>query len=369
MTDLWVHGLPSPAVESAERLAALAVSNVVLGEAAASDVAAARQAGLRPWVAVAAFPVQPEEEHLLCRTLSGEPVAWFGSGCPSSPVLRQRLLERVRQLAEWDIEGIFLDGIRFASPFEGIETYFTCSCRRCQAAAADLGFSLVAVNASLHRLLPRLRDLSAEEFDHLAGTSTAADGLALAVRFSPVTQWLTWRAAAITSVVAQVRAVLKAHAPEKQLAAYLFPPSLAPLVGQDYRGLARHLDLISPMIYRLGDGPACLPAELNGLASFLPQAGGHVRSALASMLGLDDCAEDHVGLAAVSDQCRAARSQAGAHARLVPILWLQDPLLSASVSAILAGAPEGVSFYAGEAAPWQQLAIASDYLRSCHYEL
>ncbi|MGC8828105.1 MAG: hypothetical protein ACP5TV_14005, partial [Anaerolineae bacterium] len=165
MTELWVHGLPSPAAESAGRLAALAVTNVVVGESAVGDVAAARRAGLRPWVAIAAFPVQPEEEHLLCRTLSGRPVSWFSSGCPSNPVLRQRLLERVRQLAEWDIEGIFLDGIRFASPFEGIETYFTCSCRCCQAAAADLGFSLVAINASLRRLLPLLVRLSAEDIN------------------------------------------------------------------------------------------------------------------------------------------------------------------------------------------------------------
>ena len=52
------------------------------------------------------------------------------------------------------------------------------------------------------------------------------------------------------------------------------PPALSRLVGQDYERLLPYLDLLQPMLYRLGEGVACLNYELAALAEEVSRLSG-----------------------------------------------------------------------------------------------
>ena len=70
---LWFHGLlGEDAIQSAADLARFGVSQLVHGSSAV-EVNATRAAGLEPWVCLGAFATPPEDVHLHCRSLDGEP--------------------------------------------------------------------------------------------------------------------------------------------------------------------------------------------------------------------------------------------------------------------------------------------------------
>jgi hypothetical protein len=198
----------------------------------------------------------------------------------------------------------------------------------------------------------------------------APDGLPPLLQHPDVAEWLRFRAAVITSVVAEVKRALQAQAPGKRLGAYLFTPALAPLVGQDYGALANHVDVVSPMIYRFGDGPACLPAEVLALAALAPAGAQASLAATLRFLGLasavrpDRELSQGMALDAIARESGRARARLGDVADLVPILWLDDPDVEAAAAAALAGRPEGVSYYATGARRQERMRSAASYLRS-----
>jgi len=370
---LWFHGLvcEDPA-QSAATLARLGVSRLVHGRSA-SDVFATHAAGLEPWVCLGALSVPREDTHLHCRSLDGEPRYWFGSGCPSNPEVRKLLLERVREAAGWGAAGILLDGIRFASPYEGPDTLLTCTCRWCHAAAADHGISLGRVATALREARDRLAGATDAEAGVLAAGLTAPfDTLAYLSGSELLLQWLRFRSAIIADAIAEVRAVIDAAAPGTSLGAYVFTPSLAPLVGQDYRLLEANLDVVAPMVYRLGDGPACLAPEIRGLAGLARSIGPELREATAlRLLGLSAGGRPGIqegpelAVDAVAIEVRRARARLRCRAELVPVLWLDDPSVASAVAASLQGAPEGISFFPTGDQREQRLAQVAAYFEQC----
>ena len=52
---------------------------------------------------------------------------WFRSDSPGLRFLRDNHLETVRTALSWpEVDSFYLDGIRFAAPSSGIETFLTC---------------------------------------------------------------------------------------------------------------------------------------------------------------------------------------------------------------------------------------------------
>lgn len=370
MKSLWAHFSAEMLNEEELNWAcSLGLADVVLG-AFPEAIQAAREAGLRPWACLGAFAASAEEKELLCRSIAGEPRLWFGSGCPNHPQVQRRLLERVEEVVSWGVAGVFLDGIRFASPYEGLETFATCTCQWCARAAEELGFHWGDVLAGLQATASWLQRAGEAALCAREGWFSPSDLLEGLRALRAPAEWLSFRALAIARVVSQVRRALKARAPHMRLAAYLFPPSLAPLVGQDYRLLAQDLEVISPMIYRLGDGPATLPAEMNGLSQMLGLDSAAGAQALSAFFGFqlltsaDERTVEAVEVRAIELEVRRARSRAGCSSAIVPILWLQDGQIGASVRAALAGRPDGLSFFALGPATKAQFAAAAQAFRS-----
>ena len=126
------------------------------------------------------------------------------------------------------------------------------------------------------------------------------------------------------------------------LGAYLFPPSLAPLVGQDYAALAPHLDLVSPMLYRTIEGDACLASEVGALSAL------GLLAPRGPFTAQDVGAE--VALARAALGMSPAEGGAGPRPllrpRLVPILQLADEAVAETTAAALGAGADGVDYFA-----------------------
>ena len=74
---------------------------------------------------------------------------------------------------------------------------------------------------------------------------------------------MKFRCDSVTGLVAELAG--EARRLGRTVSLDLFSPSLAPLVGQDYRGLSRHCSWAKPMTYRSALGPAGLRLEIPAL--------------------------------------------------------------------------------------------------------
>jgi len=330
---LRTYGLPKESRAShAHFLKSHGFDSVVLGpDETPLTIQPALDANLHVWSCRPAFSVRhlpsPEAAPYLSQDPDGHPLIWFGSGCPNQPALRQAHVGVIEQLARsGHFAGFMLDGIRFASP-TAAEGFFTCFCAECARKADELALDF----DRMRRGAAALRDDLASAAAPLAA-SPAAFAAALAQRLGAAA-WLRFRAACITEHVREVRAAVDRVSQQTGrrflLGAYLFTPSFAPLVGQDYRALVPLLDIISPMIYRTLGGDSTLAAEWSSLARInaLPTHGE---------FSVDD----------VEAEVAAARALVpAAGAELVPILRLTDNCVGDVTRAALDAGADGLDYF------------------------
>ena len=184
----------------------------------------------------------------------------FRFACPNNPAVRAKALTRVRELlTRYPFDGIFLDKIRFPSPASGLDEVVSCFCDHCCSAASAVGLDLKDVARIFERGLaaietPRSFGRQGEGRSWLARLA-GADSL--------LSRFLRFRSDSIEKLVAQARA--EASRLGREVSIDLFSPGLAPLVGQDYSGLAKYCDWVKPMTYRIAQGPAGLRLEIPAL--------------------------------------------------------------------------------------------------------
>lgn len=198
------------------------------------------------------------------KNIYGETLLWSNSGCPNNTEIKNSSLEWIEKTASnLDIDGIILDGIRFPSPANGLNAFLSCFCEYCHNAAKEHGFDLKEIRKELKRIFKNV-----DKF--FIGVSAPIDTLHFLVNHRAVLDWLIFKHKSIETHLQVVRQKMQDVGMELNLGVDLFTPSLAPLVGQDYQQLATHVDLIQPMIYHKGSGPACINYELANLALTLP---------------------------------------------------------------------------------------------------
>ena len=358
---LRIFGLPRDGRAEAARFLVEHGFDAVVATGEQEDAASiqpALDAGLSVWSCRAAFSVRhltdADAAPLFARDVDGHPRVWFTSGCPNQPALRESHLAHVRRVVETGaFTGFLLDGIRFASPNAG-DAYFTCFCGVCAAKAARLGYDFEAVR----RAVRSLRDWCRDATDGPIAADPVALVSALSERWPETAQWLQFREACVREHVGEVRAAIDEHAVRGApflLGAFLFAPSLAPLVGQDYSQLVSLLDQVSPMLYRtLGPGDACLTTEYSALSSFhlIPPPPLFTPEQIASEIRL---AQNRLAAA------RGSRGQAPGRAggakqvevgvrgaqrpRLAPILQLADDRLEEVLHQTLLTNPGSLDFF------------------------
>jgi len=218
--------------------------------------------------------LEPGNTAYLIKTLSGKRVAWGfkQTGCPNNlNVLDYALKEITHHITNNpEAAGLVLDATRFPSPLEGLETYFSCFCKHCQNQAEKHGINLEEVRLTLKNLLKRERMQKFENFLKETNYQTSLTFfLDFLHNYPDVYKWLEFKEKTVTEKTKLIYENIKNIKCSLEVGHFLFTPSLAPLVGQNYRQISKYADFITPMIYTTGDNLACIDGEIRGLINIL----------------------------------------------------------------------------------------------------
>ncbi|TVR55545.1 MAG: hypothetical protein EA426_15190 [Spirochaetaceae bacterium] len=353
----WMHGI-TDADSHARQLAAAGFVSVVVRWA--SDARIVREVGMDAWLCGSGFPLIRDDDSIKAVGLDGQPHVWFNSASPCAQEVREVSLENYRRMAESDgVTGILIDGCRFASPASGSEAFLTDFSPHAERRAEELGFDFT----SMRRDLGHAWSVLQRAFSPPAGRPTAASGVPIARvveaigEYPGVLEWLRFRR---TCVSEQFRAIAEiVHGAGMQCGAYVFSPSIAPLVGQNYAELAGIMDVVSPMVYRIypkAPGIAALNHEVAAMIDALVPPDSESRpavSAILDALGYRGLAveptagsvRDGLSVPVVGLECSRARAALGTDATLVPIIQLDDPDLRGAIREVESSGSDAVNFF------------------------
>ncbi|MFQ6126529.1 MAG: hypothetical protein ACE5R6_18240 [Candidatus Heimdallarchaeota archaeon] len=224
----------------------------------------AKKAGLNVYVHIWTFKAPESSNKYGIQNIYGDTLLWADSGCPNNPEIKNQSLKWIEtDASNLDIDGIILDGIRFPSPANGLNTFLSCFCKYCHNAAREYALDLTEIKKELKNIL---KDGGKSVYSIM----TPIDMLHLLVSHRAAFNWIIFKCQTIETHLQAVRQKIQDLGMDLDLGVALFTPSLAPLVGQDYQKIAAHVDLIQPMVYHRGKGPACINHELASLILALP---------------------------------------------------------------------------------------------------
>ncbi len=351
----WMYGCGSDPERNAREMNDFGIDAVVGVPRDAVDKVTA--AGLEAWLCGGAFGTAETDEANLARDLDGTPRYWFGSGSPNSLTLRDRCLKNYEGMAGTPgITGIFVDGCRFASPASGWDAFLTDFSEHSRKKAEAIGMDWEVMTRDMRTLRDLLRAASAGEPP--ASLKSPLHAVETLSRLPGVALWLRFRRVCINEHFRALAEVIKGAG--LKMGVYIFAPSLAPLVGQDYAELMALADVVSPMLYRNyaeAPGIACLNWELAALAS--PWDGPSDSSARQAWLELAldllnwsetvperdlERARAALPSSLVGLETERARKVPGT-AELAPIINIEDDAMGDTVAAVEQAGADGVGWF------------------------
>lgn len=350
----WMHGFGGNPVDTAKDLKAAGFTHVVAG--GADTIAAVRDAGMKSWLCGGAFGLGNRDDSYKAHDILGEPQVWFGSGCPNHPDIREANRESYRKMAETEgVEGILVDGCRFASPASRIRALFTSFTDHDEAAAKRLELDYARMKRDVRTLYDALT--GTPDTKKLGWLATPAGVVAWLSRHPGVTDWLAFRRTCATEHFRDLSTII--HDGGKQMGVYIFTPCIAPVVGQCYEDLAPFVDVFAPMIYRNypdQPGEACLNWELTATVAELNLPKDLEQAALKQVLAWTDLSKTGASAdlamlraalppEAVGHQTAMARACIGANKTLAPIVYIDDPEIMRTRNLVLASGADGINFF------------------------
>ena len=153
--------------------------------------------------------------------------------CPLAHWWRERRLAQIEQLLqEHEIDGLWLDFIRYPGRWERPQPTLDQSC---------------FCDESLARF---------EEFAGLTVPSDTTSQCATWILDTAPGQWAAWKCSVIAEFVSQIKALLREAKPQAILGMFSVPwgpgdndNAIQRVIGQDFARLAQHIDFFSPMVY------------------------------------------------------------------------------------------------------------------------
>ena len=339
---IWIHNPQMPLEDYNKLFEGKNIEAVVVGNNPRKIHDAIEQK-VRTFVCLHAFSAKPpfDKEEYLCRDIEGNPHIWFGSPCPNKIPVLEQFIENIEKVASIDeVEGVFLDGCRFASPCssENIEAFLTCFCPDCCKKGEDLGYDMDAIKRDvkeLHNLITGIDSDIAAEIRYV----TSKDDLFCIL--PGLKEWIDFRVACVNGFLELAREAVKRGSEDKKLCMYSFFPAISPAVGQRYMEMRKYVDIFSPMLYRRYDkplGPACMDHEISRLVRLLSD-NPHISCTEAlqivesvtelSLREFKDAEDIKQGLKTIHvfEEAKRVIDEVGDR-QVVPIIMMEDPDIS-----------------------------------------
>ena len=342
----WMHGVGKDGPSSIRLLKNLGFEAVVGNDPVMIDEA--NTVDLDVYLCSGAFGANGKfsDPKYLAQDVNGKPQLWFNSTCPNDPEVRLHNLGNIALMARTKgIKGILIDGARFASPASSTDpdAFYTCFCPTCEKKSYDLEFNFKQMKKAVESLYQRInQDRNIDLSEHIKG----------------LVDWLAFRRICTTEHLINFSKIIKKQNPELLTGIYIFSPSIAPLVGQNYKDLQKHIDIFSPMIYRhyqANEGPACLNFELSVIArelgkSLLPM--NRAISLISSITGIEmtgiaspDDILNGLSPQSIGNETQKARATISGSGQLVPIIQLDDERLTESIAEAEKAGADGINFF------------------------
>jgi hypothetical protein len=202
-------------------------------------VAAARAAELPVYAEFGVFQGEawwrelPDSRPIMATGEPLSPEGWYHGLNPSLPALRERRLRDLeRFLTRYDLDGVWLDFIRWPCHWEVRAPHLPLT-------SFDRG-TLGGFAAACGFDIPE--------------TSPSAAAAQILERYAA--EWTAWRCQQITAWVAEARAIVDRVRPGVLLGLFGVPwrpddydGAIRRIIGQDYAALSAHVDVFSPMVY------------------------------------------------------------------------------------------------------------------------
>jgi hypothetical protein len=156
---------------------------------------------------------------------------WYMGLCPTHTGVRRKNLERIRTLLDLDINGVWLDFIRYPTKWEESEPIImdTCYCDRCMALFSEF---------------------VGEDIDKKPSDR------AKHIRANFYNEWTRFKTEQISSFVQQVKNMLYKESPGMKLGLFAIPwdenehnGAIKNILGQNHKQLSEYVDIFSPMLY------------------------------------------------------------------------------------------------------------------------
>ena len=157
----------------------------------------------------------------------------------------------INKLENYDVDGVVFDFIRFDSPMDGLENFFSCFCEKCIQDMRVRGYNPYKIKEDILRFL---KDFSKKankiiKYLKLVGLSLP-DYLYIFVHYKGIYEMIAYRVEVIRELVEELREILKSIKGKKSL--FILCP-LSPwwsiLSGQDYITFSELADVLEPMLY------------------------------------------------------------------------------------------------------------------------
>lgn len=355
-------------------------------DAVEAFVDASRKSSIRSYAWIQTFHLAPligERPDIAMVDIHGSPlINW---ACPTNPLVVDFNLLLIQDLlSRYQLSGVFLDRFRFPSPYDGLDSFFTCFCECCLKRAASMNIDYERCLDHARAAFDWISSASARElnmFDE-AGYGNGMSIFQFLLRFPGLFDWMIFRQQIITEYVERVSSLVRGEFPGRELGLDIWAPSYAWSLGQDWRRLEPLVDWIKPILYPLPAGPASLAGELVSLVSGFRQLNPGIPARpllriLYRMFGFEFTATrtpEEIASVGFPDEVyqvemKRARSLVGSRKPLYagcPIIDTGPDEIAQRVRAVADTDADGIFYYCYDYASMENLSVCGETWQTFH---
>lgn len=327
-----------------------------------TDAAKLRGAEVLPWVKALNAAFEGDTQAACVRTFSGELITtWL---CPNNPLTEVYVKSLILNMLErYPSRAILVDRLRYpdwSGATVSVQRMLTCFCPHCEQQMEKAGIDL---------------DLLGELLEEFSQDPLRLEAWLEEKEKSAVLQaWFQFRNDSITRLAQKIWAEVRLWRQEKGVASTywlnLWPPSFAPLLGQDYKSLAELCEGTKHFPYHRLGGGADLGAFVQALAAKERSQQEAIFAQLTSLLRLGSLTfaeykQNGLPVSFVTEQTKWGKDLFGENKIFTGIqIWdIPEEEIKDTIEAALQGGADGLFFYCYGWATLSALDLVGEFLR------